>query len=96
MWILSLQLGHSAITMNINNIEETERAPSIWKFHARLIEDEGYVALLNEKYVKWLDEGAEIQDPRVLWDFIKYKTMKQSFIAEVARFKEAKRANSGK
>ena len=28
---------------------------------------------MTEKYSDWLEDGKEIQDPRVLWDFIKYK-----------------------
>lgn len=43
------------------------------EFNASLLEDERYVALITEKYDKWLEEGVEIEDPRVLWDFIKYK-----------------------
>ena len=28
---------------------------------------------MTEKYSYWLEEGKDIQDPRVLWDFVKYK-----------------------
>lgn len=46
---------------------------SFWKFNASLLEDEKYVNKINEKSREWIEENREIQDPRVLWDFLKYK-----------------------
>ena len=69
-----IKTDHSTITLHVNGIDETAKGPSCWKFNASLLEDERYVALINEKYDKWLEDwGVEIQDPRVLWDFIKCK-----------------------
>ena len=59
--------------MHINGIEETQRGPSFWKFNSSLLEDEEYISLITEKYSDWLEDGKEIQDPRVISDFIKYK-----------------------
>ena len=40
---------------------------------ASLLEGKDYIKLITDKYTIWLEEGKDIQDPRVLWDFIKYK-----------------------
>mgnify|MGYP000341484950 FL=1 len=71
--IPAIRTDHSAITMDINGIEQKVRGPSFWKFNSTLVEDDEYIALIFEKYKKWQEEGSVFQDPRVLWDFIKYK-----------------------
>ena len=71
--IPAIRTDHSAISMHINGIEETGRGLSFWKFNSSLLEDEDYIKLVNDKYNNWLEEGKDIQDPRVLWVFIKYK-----------------------
>ena len=71
--IPAIRTDHSAISMYINGIEETERGPSFWKFNSSLLEDEDYIKLVTDKYNNWLEDGKDIQDPRILWDFIKYK-----------------------
>ena len=76
--IPAIRTDHSAITMHINGIEETGRGPSFWKFNSSLLEDDEYITLITEKYNTWLEEGKDIQDPRVLWDFIKYKIRYES------------------
>ena len=37
------------------------------------MEDEEYLNKINQKSREWIEENREIQDPRVLWDFLKYK-----------------------
>ena len=71
--IPAIRTDHSAISMHINGIEEIRRGPSFWKFNSSLLEDEVYIKLVTDKYSDWLEEGKDLQDPRVLWDFIKYK-----------------------
>ena len=71
--IPAIRTDHSAIIIHINGIEETRRGPSLWKFNSGLLEDEAYIKLITDKYSHWLEEGKVLRDPRVLWDFIKYK-----------------------
>ena len=63
----------SAITLFINGIEDERHGPSFWKFNASLTDDEMYVSLIRDKYPMWIEEGSEIEDPRVLWDYVKFK-----------------------
>ena len=36
------------------------------------------VLLIKDKYNLWTEEGREIEDPRALWDFIKYKIRQET------------------
>ena len=71
--IPAIRSDHSAITLRINGIQESPRGPSFWKFNASLLDDEYYVTKIKQRYNEWIEEGKEIQDPLVLWDFVKYK-----------------------
>ena len=64
--IPAIKSDHSAITLLINGIEDERHGPSFWKFNASLIDDEMYVSLIRDKYSTWIEEGNEIEDPRVL------------------------------
>ena len=48
------------------------------EFNSSLLEDDEYISYITENYSDWLEDGKEIQDPRVLWDFIKYKIRYES------------------
>ena len=76
--IPAIRSDHSAITLSFNGIEEHQPGPSFWKFNASLLEDETYVSLIKDKYNSWIEEGKDFEDPRVLWDFIKYKIRQET------------------
>ena len=76
--IPAIRSDHSAITLSFNGIEEHQHGPSFWKFNASLLEDETYVSLIKDKYNSWIEEGKDFEDPRVLWDFIKYKIRQET------------------
>ena len=69
----SIKTDHSAITLSICGLDETERGPNFWKFNSNLVNDSDYCELLTTEYVNWLEEFKEVHDKRVLWDLIKYK-----------------------
>ena len=68
--IPAIKSDHSAITLFVNGIEDERHGPSFWKFNASLIDVETYVSLIRDKYCTWIEEGREIEDPGVLWDYI--------------------------
>ena len=67
----SIKTDHSAITLSINSLDETERGPNFWKFNSNLVNDSDYCELLTTEYVNWSEEFKEVQDKRVLLDLIK-------------------------
>ena len=70
---LSIKSDHSAITLLINGVDDSERGPSFWKFNSTLVNDSDYRFLLDENIKNWLEEFKEVVDKRVLWDLLKYK-----------------------
>ena len=86
--IPAIRSDHSAITLHINGIENMTYGPSFWKFNASLLEDEEYVNKIYEKSRKWIEENREIQDPRVLWDFLKYKICYETIVYSKKKAKE--------
>ena len=90
--IPSIKSDHSAILLSINGIEEKSHGPSFWKFSASLLDDNDYVALINDNYQVWVEEFRDIQDPRLLWDLIKYKIRQEtiSYSKRKARERKAK------
>ena len=69
--IPAIRTDHSTISLCINGIEETRRAPSFWKFNSSLLQDNDYIRLVTYKNSVWLEEGKDFQDPRILRDYIK-------------------------
>ena len=91
----SIKSDHSAILLSINGIEEQSHGPSFWKFNASLLNDNDYVALINNRYQVWVEEFKDIQDPRLFWDLIKYKIRQDtiSYSKSKARERRAKLAS---
>ena len=72
--IPSINSDHSAIFLHFNNIlDKPKHGPSFWKFNASLVNDDDFVALINESVPLWLEEFKEVIDKRLLCDLIKYK-----------------------
>ena len=84
----SIKTDHSAITLSINGLDETERGPNFWKFNLNLVNDSDYCELLTTEYVNWLEEFKEVQDKRVLWDLIKYKIRQQTITYSKGKARE--------
>ena len=71
--IPSIKSDHSAITLSINGVDDSERGPSFWKFNCSLVNDNNYRDILDTNIKSWLEEFKDVVDKRVLWDLLKYK-----------------------
>jgi len=71
-----------------NGIENEGHGPYFWKFNASLIDDEMYVSLIRDKYSTWIEESSEIEDPRVLWDYVKYKIRQETIFYSKSKARE--------
>ena len=56
----SIKTDHSAITLSISSLDETERGPNFWKFNSNLVNDSDYCELLTTEYVNWSEEFKEV------------------------------------
>jgi len=87
--IPAIKSDHRAITLFTNGIEEQRHGPSFWKFNASLIDDENFVSLIRlDRYCIWIEEGREIEDPRALWDYIKYKIRQETIAYSKCKARE--------
>ena len=62
--IPSINSNHSAIFLHFNGIDKPNHGPSF-------VNDDDFVALINESVPLWLKEfKEEVTDKRLLWDLI--------------------------
>ena len=54
--IPSIKSDHSAITLQINSIEDKVRGPSYWMFNSSLLEDDTYIDLISSSREVWLKD----------------------------------------
>ena len=54
-----IETDHSAITLQIKNIESHARGPLHWRFNSSLLSDKNYVELISSQY-------SEVEDKRLL------------------------------
>lgn len=61
-----IKSDHSAITLQINTIEDKIHSPSHWMFISSLLDDDNYTDLICSSF-------EDMYDKQLLWDFIKYR-----------------------
>ena len=93
--ILSVNSNHSAIVLHFDSIEKQKFGPSYWKFNASLLEDSGFILMINQKVPDWREEFSDVSDKRVLWELIKYRIRQVTikYGKEKARVRRGKLAN---
>ena len=92
----SVAPDHSAIYLGFFDRPEnfTRNRGSYWKFNNSLCEDPVYVQQMKEEIVKLKRElQLEIQDKRVLWDFLKLKIRQftQHFSKKLSKYRKEQR-----
>ena len=89
--IPSIKTDHSAITLEFQDIDDKARGPDIWKLNCSLLSDEEYVERINSLIPTWVQEGKKyFQDPRSVWDWVKYNIKKYSRKYSMNNSKEKK------
>ena len=78
--IPSIKTDHSAIILEIEEIRACGRGPGFWKLNTSLLSDENYKTMINNKLPTWLEEGKGLDDPRSIWDWIKFNIRSNSII----------------
>lgn len=77
--IPSIKTDHSAITIEFREIDDEAKGPGIWKLNCSLLYDETYVERINFLIPRWVKEGKkDLEDPRSVWDWVKYNIKKYS------------------
>ena len=76
----SIKSDHSAIFLELEEIKESNRGPGYWKLNTALLANEEYKNMINDKLPIWLEEAKDLQDPRSIWDWIKFNVRADSII----------------
>ena len=89
--IPSIKSDHSAITLQINSIEDKGRGPSHWIFNSSLLDDDNYVNLITSRCQDWLIQFQDVDDKRLLWDLVKYRIRQNTISYSKTKAKERKK-----
>jgi hypothetical protein len=77
--ISTIKTDHSAIVIELQDVEDKVKGPGFWKLNCSLLNDKEYVNELNLLLPTWIQEGKQdLGDPRSVWDWVKYKVKKYS------------------
>ena len=71
--IPSVQSDHPTLIMKIGSIKQEARGQSYWKFKTSLVYNKSFVELMKSEIVKYDMELSEFSDPRIRWDYLKYR-----------------------
>ena len=65
---------HSSVILRVSSLVDSEsRGRGYWKFDNSLTNDNKFVETLKNNICEWKSTFDSQQDPRVKWDFLKYK-----------------------
>ena len=77
--ISAIKTDHSAIVIELQDVEDKVKGPGFWKLNCSLLNDTEYVNELNLLLPTWLQEGKQdLGDPQSVWDWVKYRVKKYS------------------
>ena len=91
--IPSVQSSHSTIVIRINGLKDDLKGKSYWKFNNSLLNDKSFVNLMKDEILISSNELHKFTDPRVKWDFLKYKIRQfaKDYATRKAKERKAKR-----
>ena len=82
---------HSAIVIESQGVDAKAKGRGIWKLNCSLLSDETYVEKINSLIPKVVQEGEkDLEDPRSVWDWVKYNIKKYSRKYSTNKCKEKK------
>ena len=87
--ISAIKTDHSAIVIELQDVEDRVKGPGFWKLNCSLLNDKEYVNELNLLLPTWLRQGnRELSDPRSVWDWVKYNVKKYSRLYSMNKCKQ--------
>ena len=92
--IPSVQSDHSTIVIWINGLKNDLKGRSYWKFNNSLLNNKTFVNLMKDEMLISSNVLHEFTDPRVKWDFLKYKIRKfaKNYATRKAKERKTKKA----
>ena len=71
--LAAVSSDHSAVCIKLDFTKKIKQGPSHWCFNSSLVNDKEFVQTLNSNIKEWKTVENQDTDPRVLWEYIKYK-----------------------
>ena len=71
--IPAIDTDHSAIVPRLSKIESPIRGPSYLKFNNSLLDDNNYINSMRDELSRFLSSDYSHNDPRIYWEFLKFK-----------------------
>ena len=87
--ISAIKTDHSAIVIELQDVEDSVKGPGFWKLNCSLLNDKEYVNELNLLLPTWLRKGnRELSELQSVWDWVKYNVKKYSRLYSMNKFKQ--------
>ena len=71
--IASIKTYHSAIVLELKEIEENCKGPGFWKLNTSLLASPEYVKTITSELPTWVQEANDLSNNRIKWDWLKFK-----------------------
>ena len=89
----SICSDHSAMYLKVGRVEESNRGVPVWRFNNSLINDEEYVLqMTNIIELCRQNDFSQFSDPRVKWEYMKYRIRDFSIKYSKEKSKERKKS----
>ena len=72
-FLCPLQSDHSLVVLKLRSAESAERGSGYWKFNNSSLNDAEFVTEMKEFMSQVIKKFDSFDDPRVNWEFLKYK-----------------------
>ena len=91
----SIGSDHSILHLNISLNKHANRGTGYWKFNNSLLQDKSFVEKIKSHIQDVTQETSDLPDPRVKWEFLKYKIRfcVRIYAKEKAAFRRARRSH---
>ena len=91
----SIGSDHSILHLNISLSKHANMGRGYWKFNNSLLEDTIFVEKIKSHIQDVIQETFDLSDPRVKWEFLKYKVrfFVRIYAKEKAAFRRARRSH---
>ena len=86
--IPSVQSDHPILLMNIGSVRQGAKGQSYWKFNTSLVYHKSFVELIKSEIVEYDIELSEFNDPRIIWDYLKYRVRQFAWRYSIDKAKE--------
>ena len=64
---------HSPISITIESLQNCQKGKGYWEINNTFLEEPDYINIINRERIGWLEEIETFTDPRIKWEYLKFK-----------------------